>query len=149
MIRKAVIGHVKDIQGLINFYAKNDQMLPRSLNELYENIRDFFVYERDGNIEGCVALHVTWEDLAEIKSLAVLESKQKQKIGSLLVEEALTDAKALKVKRVFALTYVPEFFKKFGFKKIEHAKLPHKIWSECIRCVKFPDCKEIALVKDI
>ncbi|MBU4312803.1 MAG: N-acetyltransferase [Candidatus Omnitrophica bacterium] len=149
MIRKAVIGDVKDIQGLINFYAKNDQMLPRSLNELYENIRDFFVYERDGNIEGCVALHVTWEDLAEIKSLAVLESKQKQKIGSLLVEEALKDAKALKVKRVFALTYVPEFFKKFGFKKIEHAKLPHKIWSECIRCVKFPDCKEIALVKDI
>lgn len=149
MIRKAVISDVKDIQGLINFYAKNDQMLPRSLNELYENIRDFFVYEKDGNIEGCVALHVTWEDLAEIKSLAVLESKQKQKIGSLLVEEALKDAKTLKVKRVFALTYVPEFFKRFGFKKIEHAKLPHKIWSECIRCVKFPDCQEIALVKDM
>ena len=149
MIRRAVISDVKDIQELINFYAKSDQMLPRSLNELYENIRDFFVYEKDGNIEGCVALHVTWEDLAEIKSLAVLESKQKQKIGSLLVEEALKDAKTLNVKRVFTLTYVPEFFKKFGFKKIEHAKLPHKIWSECIRCVKFPDCKEIALVKDI
>ncbi len=149
MIRRAVINDVKHIQELINFYAKSDQMLPRSLNELYENIRDFFVYENDGNIEGCVALHVAWEDLAEIKSLAVLESKQKQKIGSLLVEEALKDAKTLNVKRVFTLTYVPEFFKKFGFKKIEHAKLPHKIWSECIRCVKFPDCKEIALVKDI
>ena len=140
---------VKSIQELINFYAKKDQMLPRSLNELYENIRDFFIYEKDGQILGCVALHVTWEDLAEIKSLAVHESKQKQKIGSLLAEEALKDAKLLKVKRVFALTYVPEFFKKLGFKKVDHSELPHKIWSECIHCVKFPDCQEIALVKDI
>lgn len=149
MIRKAVIQDVVVIQGFINCYAKKDQMLPRSLNELYENIRDFFVYEKDGKVLGCVALHVTWEDLAEIKSLAVLESKQKQKIGSLLVKSALKDARSLKVKRVFALTYLPGFFKKFGFKKIDHVKLPHKIWSECIRCVKFPDCQEIALVKDI
>ena len=149
MIRKADVEDIKYIQELINFYAKNDQMLPRSLNELYENIRDFFVYEKDGKILGCAALHVAWEDLAEIKSLAVLESKQKQKIGSLLINAVFEDAKKLKVKRIFALTYVPSFFEKFGFRKIAHSKLPHKIWSECIRCVKFPDCEEIALVKDV
>ncbi len=146
MIRKATVEDVKEIQGLINFYAKKDQMLPRSLNELYENLRDFFVFEKAGKVAGCVALHVAWEDLAEIKSLAVLEARQKQKIGSLLVEAAFEDAKRLKVKRIFALTYLPSFFQKFGFKKVAHSDLPHKIWSECIRCVKFPDCQESAMV---
>lgn len=149
MIRKAAIDDIKDMQELINFYAKADRMLPRSLNELYENIRDFFVYEEGGKILGCCALHVAWENLAEIKSLAVEESKQKKGIGVMLVKEALSDAKKLKVKRVFALTYVPLFFEKLGFKRIEHAELPHKIWSECIKCVKFPDCAENALALDI
>jgi amino-acid N-acetyltransferase len=149
MIRKATIDDIKDMQELINFYAKADRMLPRSLNELYENIRDFFVYEEGGKISGCCALHVAWENLAEIKSLAVEESKQKKGIGVMLVKEALSDAKKLKVKRVFALTYVPLFFEKLGFKRIEHAELPHKIWSECIKCVKFPDCAENALALDI
>jgi len=149
MIRKAFIEDVKGIQCIINFYAKKDQMLPRSLNELYEDIRDFFVYEEEGGIMGCVALHVMWEDLAEIKSLAVIASRQKENIGTLLVKAAYEDAKRLKVKRVFALTYVPSFFERFGFKKVDHSDLPHKIWSECIRCVKFPDCQETALVKDV
>ncbi len=149
MIRKAAVDDVRDIQELINFYAKLDSMLPRSLNELYENIRDFFVYEEDGKISGCVALHVAWEDLAEVKSLAVDRSKERQNIGSMLVNAAFEDAKRLKVRRVFALTYVPDFFQKFGFRKIEHSELPHKIWSECIRCVKFPDCQETAMVKDV
>ena len=149
MIKKATVEDIKNIQELINFYAKNDQVLPRSLNELYENIRDFFVYEKDGKVLGCVALHVAWEDLAEIKSLAVVESRQKQKIGSLLVKAAFEDAEMLKVRRIFALTYVPSFFEKFGFKKVAHSELPHKIWSECIRCVKFPDCQETAMVLDL
>ena len=149
MIRKAHVGDIKDIQELINFYAKKDEMLPRSLNELYENLRDFFVYEEKGKVVGCVALHVTWEDLAEVRSLAVLASSQKKKVGSALVNAAFEDAKKLKVKRVFALTYVPLFFEKFGFKKVDHSNLPHKIWSECIKCVKFPDCEEVALVIDL
>jgi len=149
LIRKADIRDLKKIQELINFYAKQDKMLPRSLNELYENVRDYFVYEKDGEIAGCCALHVTWEDLAEIKSLAVAEAKQKHRIGSELVKAAFEDAKRLKVKRVFALTYVPKFFEKFGFKKVEHSELPHKIWSECIKCVRFPDCQETALVMNI
>jgi len=149
MIRKATIDDIKDMQELINFYAKQDRMLPRSLNELYENIRDFFVYEEAGKILGCCALHIAWENLAEVKSLAVSEASQKKGIGAMLVKQALEDAKKLKVKRVFALTYVPEFFEKLGFKRIEHAELPHKIWSECIKCVKFPDCAENALALDI
>ncbi len=149
MIRKATIDDIKDMQELINFYAKQDRMLPRSLNELYENIRDFFVYEEDGKILGCCALHIAWENLAEIKSLAVYESNQKKGIGVILVKEALGDAKKLKVKKVFALTYVPLFFEKLGFKRIGHAELPHKIWSECIKCIKFPDCAETALALNI
>jgi len=149
MIRKATIQDIKAIQELINFYAKEDKMLPRSLNELYENIRDFFIYEENGSIFGCCALHSTWENLAEIKSLAVAESKQKSGIGSLLVKSAIEDAKKLDIKRVFALTYVPVFFEKLGFKRIKHSELPHKIWSECIKCVKFPDCAENALVIEI
>jgi len=149
MIRKATINDIKRIQELINFYAKKDQMLPRSLNELYENVRDFFVYEKDGKIIGCAALHVTWGDLAEIKSLAVVEMRQKQRIGTSLVKAAFEDAKKLNVRRIFALTYVPAFFEKHGFKKVSHRNLPRKIWAECINCVKFPDCDEIALVIDI
>jgi len=149
MIRKATIDDIKNIQDVINFYAKADKMLPRSLNELYENIRDFFIYEEGSKILGCCALHVTWENLAEIKSLAVEESYQKKGIGEKLVRHAIEDAKILNVKRVFALTYVPEFFEKLGFKRIEHAELPHKIWSECIKCIKFPNCEENALAMDI
>ena len=149
MIRKATIDDIKEIQELINFYAKQDRMLPRSLNELYENIRDFFVYEEAGKVLGCCALHVAWESLAEVKSLAVEESNQKKGIGEMLVKNALEDARKLKVKKVFALTYVPLFFEKLGFKRIEHAELPHKIWSECIKCIKFPDCAENALAMDI
>jgi amino-acid N-acetyltransferase len=145
MIRKAGIKDVKKIQELINYYAGQDKMLSRSLSELYENIRDFFVYEDDGKIIGCAALHIMWEDLAEIKSLAVAESSQNKKIGSSLIRAALEESGKLDIKRVFVLSYVPEFFEKFGFNRIEHAELPHKIWSECIKCVKFPDCNEIAL----
>jgi len=149
MIRKATMRDVKAIQDLINHYAKNDKMLPRSLNEIYENMHDFWVYEEKGRVMGCCALHPTWEDLAEVRSLAVAEKSHKKGVGTKLVKEALKKAKELKVKKVFALTYVPEFFEKLGFKRIEHSKLPHKIWSDCIKCVKFPDCDENALEIEI
>jgi amino-acid N-acetyltransferase len=149
MIRKATVEDVKQIQKLVNFYAKRERMLPRSLNELYENIRNFFVYAEGRKVYGCCALNVDWEDLAEIKSLAVAQSRTKRGIGSKLLSECLRDAKRLKVKKVFALTYIPEFFESFGFSVVDKSELPHKIWSECIRCMYFPDCKEIALVREI
>ena len=149
MIRKATVADVKKIQKLVNYYARRERMLPRSLNELYENIRDFFVYCEGKSIYGCSALHIDWEDLAEIKSLAVARQKCGNGIGAKLLAECLRDAKALKVRKVFALTYVPEFFEQFGFRIVDKKELPHKIWSECIRCMYFPGCKEIAMVKAI
>ena len=149
MIRKANVNDVKKIQKLVNYYAKRERMLPRSLNELYENIRDFFVYSEGKNVCGACALHIDWEDLAEIKSLAVAPSKAKKGIGKKLLDQCMKDAKVLKINKVFALTYVPEFFEKFGFHMIDKKDLPHKIWSECIKCIYFTGCKEIAMMKEI
>ena len=149
MIRKAKIKEAAKLQEMINFYAAKNMMLPRSLNEIYENIRDFFVYEKDGKIVGCCALHVCWQDLAEVKSLAVAPKYKSKGVGKELVEKALDEAKALGVKRVFALTYVPAFFRKCGFKPISKSKLPQKIWGECINCVKFPNCDENPMICEI
>jgi len=147
MIRKAKIKDIKEIQNLINSFAKKDLMLPRSLNELYENLRDFWVAEENNKVLGCCALHVSWDDLAEIKSLAVQKNKQGKGLGKQLVYVSISEAKELGAKRVFVLTYRSEFFRKFGFKKIKHSDLPHKIWAECINCPKFPNCQEVALAK--
>ena len=147
MIRKAKIKDIKQIQELIGCFAKLDVMLPRSLNELYENIRDFWVYLDKGKLLGCAALHVSWDDLAEIKSLAVAKNMQGRGLGRDLVLAALAEAQVLGAKKVFVLTYKAEFFKKLGFKKIKHDALPHKIWAECINCCKFPNCQEVALLK--
>jgi len=149
MIRKAGIKDIKQIQNLINTFAGMDLMLPRSLNELYENIRDFWIAEENKKIVGCCALHVSWDDLVEVKSLAVAKVAQKKGIGAQLLTSCLDEARRLGAKKVFVLTYKPEFFKKFGFKKIKHEDLPHKIWAECINCCKFPDCDEIALLKKL
>lgn len=148
-IRKAMVSDAFEIQGLINYYADMDKMLPRSLNEIYENIRDFWVCVSNGGIVGCVALHITWEDLAEVKSLAVKEEFKKRGIGKNLLSECIKDAKKIGIKKIFALTYMPEYFRKYGFKEIPKEKLPHKIWGECIRCPKFPDCGEIALLYEL
>lgn len=149
MLRKAKIRDIKEIQKLINHFAREDVMLPRSLNELYENIRDFWVVEENSKILGCCALHISWDDLAEIKSLAVLKNKQKKGVGKKLIFASLIEAKELGARSVFVLTYKPEYFKQFGFKRVKHKDLPHKIWAECINCCKFPNCQEIALLKKL
>jgi len=147
MLRKALLKDIQQMQELINSFAKDNVMLPRSLNELYDNIRDFWVYEKNDKIIGCAALHICWDNLAEIKSLAVKKTMQKKQIGTELVTRCLEEAKVLGAKKVFALTYKPEFFKKFGFRRVKHSDLPHKVWAECINCPKFPNCQEIALLK--
>lgn len=149
MIRKARIEDIKQIQILINSYARQDLMLPRSLNELYDNIRDFWVAEEEKKIVGCCSLHICWDELAEIKSLAVASNKQRKGIGENLIFASLDEGKKLGAKNIFVLTYRPEYFRKFGFKRIKHSDLPHKIWAECINCPKFPDCQEIAMVKKL
>jgi len=147
MIRKARIRDVREIQALINGFARKDIMLARSLNELYENIRDFWVKTGKGKVIGCAALHISWGDLAEIKSVAVSTKHQKEGIARELINACLEEAGNLEMKRVFMLTYKPQYFKRFGFKEVPHSSLPHKIWAECINCPKFPNCKETALLK--
>ncbi len=145
-IRKAKISDLKEVQRLINDFARQEQMIPRSLNELYETLRDFVICEAGRNISGVCALHIMWEDLAEIRSLAVDRKYQKIGIGRDLVKRCLKEAKALGIKKVFALTYHPEFFKKLGFRDIDKASLPQKIWGDCLRCHKFPECDEHAVI---
>jgi amino-acid N-acetyltransferase len=144
--RKAVIADTKEIQKLINEFARKEQMIPRAINELYENIRDFVIAEEKGTITGVCALHVLWEDLAEVRSLAVRKEYQMLGIGRQMVKRCLREAKALGVRRVFVLTYQPLFFKKLGFVDTDKASLPQKIWGDCIRCPKFPECDEHALI---
>lgn len=124
-------------------------MLPRSLNELYENIRDFWVAEENKKIIGCCALHVSWDNLAEIKSLAIQKNRQGRGLGRKLVSTCLQEAKELGTKQIFVLTYKTDFFKKLGFKRIKNTSLPHKIWAECINCCKFPNCQEVAMVRQL
>jgi len=148
MIRKATITEVADIQALVNLYAERGDMLPRALHDLYDNLRDFFVYEEGGKIVGVCALHITWDNLAEIRSLAVAEAHTGRGIGGRLIEACLDEARALKIGRVFALTYIPEYFKRQGFRQIDKATLPHKIWHDCLNCVKFPNCDEQAVIRE-
>ena len=142
-IRKAKVKDAAEIFKILQHFALKEVLLPRSLNSIYENIRDFFVCEVDGKIVGVGSLHVYWEDLAEIKSLAVKEEYQHLGIGRNIVQECLNEAKELGIKRVFALTYVPDFFKKIGFEITDKSNFPQKVWTECIHCVKFNDCHEI------
>lgn len=145
-IRKAVIADTKQIQKLVNEFARKEEMLPRALNELYESIRDFFIYEDGVKILGVCALRILWEDLAEIRSLAVQKEHQRSGIGKALVRKCLKEARDLGIKRVFALTYQPAFFKKLGFEDTDKAKLPQKIWGDCLKCHKFPECDENAVI---
>ncbi|MGI6454470.1 MAG: N-acetyltransferase [bacterium] len=144
-IRKARIDDVRRIKQLIDNHMHEGFMLPRPLSELYENLRDFYVVEEDGMVHGCVGLHIVWEDLAEVKSLVVDHYGRNKGWGRKLVEACLEEARALQIKRVFALTQVPRFFYKLGFSEVDRAHLPHKVWAECIKCHKFPECDEVAV----
>jgi amino-acid N-acetyltransferase len=145
-IRPARMGDVRAIHALLTIFAAKGLMLPRSISSLYDHLRDFVVYEEKGVILGICALHISWDDLAEIRSLAVAEAKQKCGIGALLVESCLDEARSLEIKNVFVLTYQAAFFRKFGFIDRDKQDLPHKIWSDCLHCSKFPDCDEDALI---
>ena len=147
-IRPARVGDVPAIQELIRAFADRKLMIRRSLGELYESIREFFVATDDaGQVIGCAALHVFWDDLAELKCLAVSETAHGRGIGRKLLEACWDAARVLEIRTVFTLTYVAEFFEKCGYQRIDKAELPHKIWNECVRCPLFPNCNEVALIR--
>ena len=152
MVRKAVIRDIKPIHKLLRFYGSRGLLLPRSLSELYDHIRDYWVFEadkKDASIIGVCGLGICWEDLSEIRSLAVREGYQGKKTGTLLVEACLNEARSFGVRKVFVLTYVPDFFSRLGFKEVDKSVLPHKVWADCLKCPKFPDCDETSMIMEL
>lgn len=151
LITKAVAADMEAVHKILNHFAEKHLLLPRSLSELYEHLRQYYVLKTRplGMVEGVCGLGICWKDLAEIKSLAVSEAMQGKGYGRRLVEACLEEARHLELHHVFTLTYVPGFFKKMGFKEIDKSRLPHKIWADCLKCPKFPDCDETALMLDL
>ncbi|MCX8083522.1 MAG: N-acetyltransferase [Calditerrivibrio sp.] len=149
MIRKANTKDAKRIQELVNHFADKGEMLHLSLEQIYERIFEFLVYEEEGKILGCCALHPTLGNLAEIRSLAVDEQCHGKGVGKKLVESCLELAREMGFSQVFALTYKQLFFEKLGFKVVKKESFPRKIWSDCFKCPKFPDCDEIGMIIDL
>lgn len=149
MIRAAHMQDATIIQKIVNNYASNGEMLKISLNEIYEKIFEFVIYEDSEDIKGVCALHPTWNDSAEIRSLAVIEKYKKQNIGKQLVNYCINRAKETGFSKVFALTYVDKFFESCGFSITDIDNLPKKIWTDCLKCSKYPNCDEIAVIKEI
>lgn len=145
-VEKAKIGDAPQIHKLANHFAQKGVMLPRALSEIYENIRDFFVIREGDKVVACAALHVYWSDLAEVRGVAVAEEMQNQRLGARLIEACINEAKELGIPQAFCLTYRASFFERQGFKRVDKSELPRKIWSECYRCPKFPDCDEVAMI---
>jgi amino-acid N-acetyltransferase len=146
---RAQIADAHAISDLVNTFARKGEMLPRTMSEVYQNLRDFYVVRGEHHVVACGALHILWEDLAEVKSLAVREDQQGRGLGARLVEACVTEARQLGLQTVFALTYRPAFFEKLGFSQADVMTLPRKVWGECYRCPKFPGCNEIAMVRPV
>ncbi len=145
-LERARIKDVPQMHQLINYFADRREMLPRPLSELYESIRDFFVVRQDEQVIGCAALHVSWSDLAEVRSVAVAENSQSKGVGSQLVKACLKEANELGINTIFCFTYRPDFFKLHRFVDVDKLELPRKVWTDCFRCPKFPNCDEVALI---
>ena len=149
MIRKARVEDVKKIHRLINDAASRGEMLPRSLGELYDNLRDYFVYIEDHKIAGTGALHICWENLAEVRSLCVADFARMKGAGRALVEACVEEARLYDIHKLCLLTYQVEFFQKCGFTISDKKVFPQKIWSDCIKCAKFPECDETAMIREV
>jgi amino-acid N-acetyltransferase len=150
MLRKATIQDVKSIHKLLQLYGNQGILLARPLSQLYDHVRDFTVCTDDETqrLIGCGALQFCWEELAEIRSLAVHPDYIGKGFGRVITEAIIAEAQRFKTRKLFTLTYQPAFFNRFGFKKIDRAELPLKIWTDCIICVKFPDCDETAMMRE-
>ena len=148
VLRKAHIADVKAIHKLLLANAQKNLLLPRSLSQLYARLRDFFVVSRgeDGPVVGCCALSLCWEDLGEIRSLAIAEQDQSCGLGAQLVAVCLDEARQLGLPRVFTLTYVVDFFERLGFRVVDKNTLPQKVWTDCMNCPNFPECDETAMI---
>jgi amino-acid N-acetyltransferase len=148
-IRKALTKDAIQIHALVNGFARQEQMLPRTLLSVYENIRDFYVAAEGDRVLGCSGLHFTWGDMAEVRSLAVDENAGKKGLGRALVEANIAEAREHQLIQVYAFTYVTGFFEKLGFRVVAHDSMPRKVWMDCVNCHKFNCCDEVAMVLDL
>ncbi len=147
MLRRAKTKDVPQIVQLINHYAGKGEMLGRSQAQVFNVLRDYVVVEEDGRLVGCGALHVIWNDIGEIRSLAIDPERVGQGLGKSIVEFLMEDARGLELPRVFILTYKPDFFAKLKFEPVDKKELPHKVWKDCLNCPKFPGCDEVAMIR--
>lgn len=147
--RKANLSDAEEILALINYFAEKGLMLPRTRNTLYEGIREFVVAVDENKIIGTGSLHIIWNDLAEIRALAVDHNYHGKGVGRRIVEILLKEARSLQCPKLFTLTYQVDFFEHIGFKLVDKEDMPHKVWKECINCVKFPNCDENAMILDL
>jgi amino-acid N-acetyltransferase len=149
VLRKARLSDVPALFKLIHQYAVEEVMLPRALPELYENVWEFTVAEKDGQMAACGALRLYNEEVAEIRSLCVDPQLKTSGLGRAVTKQLMHEAEGLGLKRVFALTVVPDFFSKMGFYPVERGALPQKVWRDCLQCEKYFRCDEVAVVFDL
>jgi amino-acid N-acetyltransferase len=147
--RKAKMQDVEPLHEMINDFAEKGLMLPRSRNLLYEALREFIIIEDEGKLAGIGALHIIWDNLAEIRALAIKPEYQRCGLGKQIIAQLIDEALELGINQVFALTYQGEFFKKCGFREVSKDEMPHKVWKECINCPKFPNCDEQAMIRNL
>lgn len=145
-VRPAEIHDVPGIHHLLEIYAAQGNLLPRTMNELYRHLRDFFVVEVNGKLAACGALEIFTESLGEVRSLVVDDAFKGRGFGRLLVQRIADEARAIGLKRLMALTYVAPFFHKLGFATVPKDTLPEKVWSVCVKCYKYNKCDETAVV---
>jgi len=149
IFRKAKITDVEAIHALITHYADRGLMLARPRSLLYESLREFTVAVDQAQVVAAGSLHIIWEDLAEVRALAVSPGYTGRGIGRKLVKMFLDEAKDLAIPHLFALTYQQEFFAKCGFRVVPKESMPQKVWKECVNCPKFPNCEEVAMLYDL
>ena len=148
-IRAAAIADAPTIHHLLEIYASKGNLLPRTLSEIYRHLRDFFVIELDGKVAAMGALEIFTEDLGEVRSLVVDAAYERRGLGRLLVQRIVDEARTIGLRRVMALTYVPEFFHKLGFQTVPMGTLPEKVWTVCVKCYKYNNCDEVAVLLEL
>jgi len=148
-LRKPKLTEVESLKALLDGGVDSGDILPRDLAELYTNVRDFYVYVDEQGLGGCSALHIDMVDLAEVLSLVVRPDLRGKGVGGVLLNAVVEEARRLDIARVYALTRVPPFFLRHGFRIVDKQELPYKVFKDCMRCPLFPGCDEVAMVRDL
>lgn len=149
VVRPARIEDVPAIGELVAYYARQRDLLPRPVADIYQSVREWMVAEVDGEIVACASLLIMWADLAEVRSLAVAPGHQGQGLGQAIVSALIDEAQRLGIATVFCLTRSVPFFSKLGFEVTERDRFPRKVWKDCVHCPLFSNCDEVAMSRPV